>query len=154
MSNRRLIGPLGTAARVLVGGALLGLALVAPDWWGNGVQLRDALLALGGFAGVLLLGFVAGQLSPGQPLRATGELGSCISIAVAAALFAVPLTKDAATLFYGGSMLLAAARGSVGCEVSAFSNWLLLRDDQVGCMVFGPVDDLEERLSRRRAERA
>ncbi|HEV3400524.1 MAG TPA: hypothetical protein VG078_01785 [Acidimicrobiales bacterium] len=37
-------------------------------------------------------------------------------------------------------MLVAAARGFAGCEVLAFSNWVLARDDQVGCLVFAPVD--------------
>jgi hypothetical protein len=51
--------------------------------------------------------------------------------------------SDAALIFYGASMLLAAARGYAGCEVLAVSNWMLRRDDQVGCAVFAPVDHLE-----------
>jgi hypothetical protein len=49
-------------------------------------------------------------------------------------------------VFYGTSMLLAALRGYAGCEVLAASNWLLGRDDQVGCLVFSPIDHLERRL--------
>ncbi len=52
-------------------------------------------------------------------------------------------TSDAALIFYGASMLLAAVRGYAGCEVLAVSNWLLRRDDQVGCVVFAPVDLVE-----------
>jgi hypothetical protein len=51
-------------------------------------------------------------------------------------------------LFYGSSMLLAAARGYAGCEVPAASNWVLRRDDQVGCVLFWPVDETERRLLR------
>ncbi len=51
-------------------------------------------------------------------------------------------------MFYGASMLLAAARGYAGCEVLAISNWLLRRDDQVGCVVFWPIDQLEHHLRR------
>ncbi len=40
-------------------------------------------------------------------------------------------------------MLLAAARGYGGCEVLAISNWILHRDDQIGCLVLGPIDDYE-----------
>jgi len=54
-------------------------------------------------------------------------------------------TSDAALIFYGASMLLAAARGYAGCEVLAVTNWLLRRDDQVGCVLFAPVDALERR---------
>jgi len=45
-------------------------------------------------------------------------------------------------------MLLAAVRGYAGCELLAVSNWLLRRDDQVGCVVYGPVDFAESRLRR------
>lgn len=58
---------------------------------------------------------------------------------------ALAFTSDAALIFYGASMLLAAARGYAGCEVTAISNWLLHRDDQVGCVLFWPVDCLERR---------
>jgi len=43
-------------------------------------------------------------------------------------------------------MLLAALRGYGGCEVLAISNWVLGRDDQVGCFVLSPVDHMEHRL--------
>jgi hypothetical protein len=39
-------------------------------------------------------------------------------------------------------MLLAALRGCASCEGLAISNWLLRRDDQVGCVVFAPTDHL------------
>lgn len=52
-------------------------------------------------------------------------------------------TSDAALLFYGASMLLAAACGYAGCEVLAVPNWLLRREDQVGYVLFAPVDAIE-----------
>jgi len=58
------------------------------------------------------------------------------------------ITSDAALIFYGSSMLLAAVRGYRGCELLAVSNWVLGRDDQIGCVVFSPVDHLERRLNR------
>jgi hypothetical protein len=36
-------------------------------------------------------------------------------------------------------MLLAALRDSAGCEVLAVSDWVVRRDDHVGCVVLGPV---------------
>jgi hypothetical protein len=62
--------------------------------------------------------------------------------------YAPPLafTSVAALVFYGASMLLAALRGYSGCEVTAISNWMLGRDDQVGCLVLSPVDELERRV--------
>ncbi|MGH8998881.1 MAG: hypothetical protein ACRDY7_05765 [Acidimicrobiia bacterium] len=66
-------------------------------------------------------------------------------------LYLLEPTSDATLIFYGASMWLAALRGNAGCEVLALSNWLLDRDDQVGCALFGPVDQLEHRTGRRPA---
>jgi len=77
-------------------------------------------------------------------------LGDLVYIAVFVALYLTPsyapalsVTSDAALLFYGTSMLVAAVRGYVGCEVLAVSNWVLRRDDQIGCMLFWPPDTAE-----------
>jgi hypothetical protein len=43
------------------------------------------------------------------------------------ALYLPEPTSDAALIFYGASMLLAALRGYAGCEVLAVSNWRLRR---------------------------
>jgi hypothetical protein len=79
-------------------------------------------------------------------VRATGPLAHVRKVAVFFLLFATPwyapglwVTSDAALLFYGASMLLAALRGYTGCEVVAISNWLLRRDDQAGCLLFSPL---------------
>ncbi len=55
------------------------------------------------------------------------------------------MTRGSA-VFYGANMLLAAAVGYAGCEVLAISNWMLKRDDQIGCLLFSPVDVVEAKL--------
>jgi hypothetical protein len=55
-------------------------------------------------------------------------------------------TSAAALVFYGASMLLAALRGYSACEVLAVSNWILGRDDQIGCLVLSPIDAAEARV--------
>ena len=39
----------------------------------------------------------------------------------------------------------AAIRGYAGCEALAISNWLLKRDDQLGCLFFSPIDYAERK---------
>ncbi|HEX6301230.1 MAG TPA: hypothetical protein VF148_12255 [Acidimicrobiia bacterium] len=56
---------------------------------------------------------------------------------------ALSVTSGAALIFFGSSMLVAAVRGYRGCEVLAVSNWILVRDDQVGCVLFSPIDRVE-----------
>lgn len=82
--------------------------------------------------------------------QATGPLATTLNMLILFALLLTPLyapplsfTSNAALVFYGASLLLAALRGYAGCEVLAVSNWLLRRDDQVGCMVLSPIDHLE-----------
>jgi hypothetical protein len=137
------IGPAGTAARVIVGGLLLGS--VAQGHVARGFHLSSWVLGLVGFPVLLLAGqWLRARRTPTQ-LRATGPVGHALNLALFLALYLVESTSDAALIFYGASMLLAALRGYAGCEVLAVSNWLLRRDDQVGCAVFWPIDQLERR---------
>ena len=77
------------------------------------------------------------------PLRAIGPLAHLLNLVVAAVLFALPATAGPTFVFYGASMLVAALRRTGGCEVTAISNLLLHRGDQIGCALFGPIDRLE-----------
>jgi alkylmercury lyase len=65
-----------------------------------------------------------------RPPRAPAELR------VIVALLSNRYTGDAVALFYAATLLVAAWRGQAGCEVTVLSNWILRRDDQVGCPVF------------------
>ena len=146
----RAIGPAGTAARVLLGGYMVGSVIEAeitdgftPLLWVVGVIA---------FPGVLLAAHWAWARRGGRQLHATGPIPHLITLGAFMALTFIPeynqaidVTGDAAVVFFGASMLLASARGYAGCEILAISNWLLRRDDQVGCIVFAPVDYAESR---------
>jgi hypothetical protein len=146
--ERRSIGPWGTGARVVVGVLLVGS--VAVGHLTGGFDPWAWVLGLVGFP-LLVLAWQRWRASRHpHRLQATGPLAHLVNIAVFAALYLTPsyapalsVTSDAALLFYRTSMLLAALRGYAGCEVLAVSNWVLRRDDQIGCMVFGPVDSAE-----------
>lgn len=146
----RAIGRAGTAARILVGVVLLASVLSgeASRGW-HPVAWVLALLVFP--VAALAAAWLRARRHPAG-LRATGPAGHAVNAAVFAVLYATPwyapplgFTSDAALIFYGASLLLAAARGYAGCEVLAVPNWLLHRDDQVGCVVFAPVDALERR---------
>lgn len=148
--SRRQIGPLGAASRLALGGYLVW-TLVDPPF-PRGVSPWS--IAVGLF--VLPALFTGWQWLRARnhpaPLRATGPLATAINFAGFPALYFTPIyapslawTQDAAVLFYGVAMLLAAIRGYAGCEVLAISNWLLRRDDHIGCLIFSPIDQLERR---------
>jgi hypothetical protein len=148
--RRRAIGLLGTLARLGVGGWLLvdvATAFQVAEWY-------EPVLGLVIFPALLMFGQWLRLRYTVAPLRATGPVSVLVNVAIFLALWLTPwyfppvaFTSDAVLYFAGASMLVAAVRGYAGCEVLAVSNWLLGRDDQVGCFVFAPLDALEARLS-------
>jgi hypothetical protein len=139
-ARQRKIGPLGTTARIVVGALLLGS--VTQGHLARGFHLSAWALGLVGFPAVLVgLQWLRARRTPTR-LEATGAVGHALNLAVFLVLYLLEPTSDAALIFYGASMWLAALRGYAGCEVLAVSNWLLGRDDQVGCAVFWPIDQL------------
>jgi hypothetical protein len=147
--RRRRIGPLGTIGRVVVGGALVGSVV-----WGHagsGIGAGAWLIGLGAFPALTIVSqrWRAGR-NPSRLVWMTGPIGHVMTLAVLMALYltwwyapAVSELSDAALIFYGTTMLVAAARGYAGCEVLAISNWVLRRDDEVGCLLFEPLDRVE-----------
>lgn len=145
MKTRREIGPVGTGARVLVGLFALYIASGStfpfePD------EAVIGLVALPGLA--VALGLLARRYTH-RPIRFTGPLGIALNLTVMVALFANPYTSGGAAIFYGTTMLIAAWRGQAGCEGTVISNWILGRNDQIGCPIFEPLDVLDAHLRRR-----
>ena len=151
--DNRGIGPLGTAARLGVGLLLVGSVILGQ----LATHLAPASWALG------LLGFPALVLAwhgwqvhrHPAPIAVTSRLTSLLGVALFLALYftwwyapTLSVTSDAALIFFGGSLLLAAFRGDAGCEILSSSNWLLHRHDQIACTVFFPIDALERRGTR------
>lgn len=158
-NGRRQIGTVGTTARVVIGLLLLLYGLVGGRVDLTGGEVRTGFdplsVAIGvvAFPAVLLAWQWLRARSNPTRYEATGPLGTAINITVFIALVLTPVyarplafTSNAALVFYGASMLVAAVRGYGGCEVLAVSNWILRRDDQIGCLVLSPIDDFERRL--------
>jgi hypothetical protein len=137
------LGPAGRWARLGVGLAAVALALLegGPNW-------RDAMLGL-----VVMPALAAGVMAlrvwhwP-RPLRVLGPRGHVLGMAIMLLLMVPPVVDGAALVFYGVAMLTTAARGHASSELTAVSNVVLGRDDQVGCDMLTPVDLVEQRLRR------
>ncbi len=141
----RSIGSLGTATRILVGLLLLSIGIIYAAsgrsfWW----QLA---LGLAGFPAALMLVQLARLTLTKARLHETGSLATWINCAALVVLLVAWPTRNATLIFLGASMLAAALRGYSGCETLAVSNWLLRRDDQVGCLLLSPIDRLEAQRS-------
>jgi hypothetical protein len=151
--RRRRIGPAGTIARLILGSTLVGSVV-----WGHARSGPDPWAWVIGLAVLPGLTIVWQQRQARRhPTRLewlTGPFGHVTTLAVFLALYltswyAPPISvlSDAALIFYGTTMLVAAGRGYAGCEVLAISNWLLHRDDQVGCLLFAPIERIEARAA-------
>jgi hypothetical protein len=147
MTRTRDIGPIGTAARVLIALVLLYIAGGASlDSWG--IEWEDAIVGLVALpALVVALGLAARRYARG-PIRFMGPLGVALNLVVIAALLSNEYTGGGATIFYGATLLIAAWRGQPGCEGTVVSNLVLGRDDQIGCPAFAPIDEVEAHLRR------
>ena len=154
--ERRAIGPFSTAARAVVGGGIVTIVV-----WDHAIGGVDVwawvigLLALPGLTVAVMRWRAARHPEPLALL--TGPLGYALWCATVCAIFAalwfapsLSVLSDAALVFVGITMLVAAFRGYAGCEVLAISNWVLRRDDQIGCLVFAPVDIVEASRSDHR----
>jgi hypothetical protein len=127
---------LGTTAHVLVGALLLGNVIQGhlPSPRLPPVRLGTGLLSFP----AVLVGLQGSWSDTPDPPRAASPVSHALNLAVFVILYLLEPTGDAALIFYGASMSLAALRGYAGCEVLGVSNWLLHRDDQVGCTSSGP----------------
>jgi hypothetical protein len=148
---RRRIGPIGTASRVIVGLGLLFIAGGASvsSWEVEWFDLLVGFVALPAIT--IAFGLIARRYATGS-VHFTGPLGIVLNVVVIVALLANEYTGGGATLFYGATMLIAAWMGQPGCESTVISNVFLRRDDQVGCPVHGPVDEVEGRLRGRKLD--
>ena len=146
------IGPIGTMARLG-----LGLGLAGSVVHGQlATRLAPATWALGliGFSALVLVWHWWRIRRDPAPFRDTSPLSFVLSVALPLALYftwwyapAFSVTSDAVLLFVGSSMVLAALRNYAGCEMLAFSNWMLHRTDRIACAFFTPLDSLEQRGS-------
>jgi hypothetical protein len=153
-TGEREIRVAGTIARLIVGAIFVGS--VIPGHM-RAFHPLPWILGLVVFPGLALGSQWLRVRYTSSRLQATGPVAQLLNIAVFFALYLTFLyapswtfTSDAALLFYGTSMLLAAARGYAGCEVLTISNWVLGRNDQIGCLLFGPLDAIEARRHRDR----
>ena len=150
-ASGRQIGPIGTTARFLGGGLAIGLPVAL-----DGFSLLEAGIALvalpliAAIAAPLLTAFYR-RLYP-RALQSRhlfcSPLGCTLIVAMSAANAALVSPTSAngnvtIWVWLGASMLLAAARGYAGCEVLAVSNLITGRRDQIGCILYSPIDAAE-----------
>ena len=150
----REIGPIGTVTRLVVALFLLYIAFVdgppLADGFEWGLRWYDLVVGAVALPAIMLgFGLAARRYAPGN-VRFMGVAGTLLNGAVLVAL-ANPYTGGGAALFYGSTILIAVARGQAGCEGTVLPNWVLHRNDQIGCPAFTPIDVAEARMREGRS---
>lgn len=141
----RELGRYGTAARAAVGIAFLYLGVVGLPpvhllaWW-------QILIGLVGFPAVVAALQLGRLLFTRERLTLNGPVALIINFVVFLALVIFEPTRGATLTFLGAAMIFAAVRGVGGCEVISISNWVLGREDELGCPLFWPIDSRESRV--------
>jgi hypothetical protein len=149
----RRIGPIGTASRALAGLALLYLAVSDGGRLSWDLRWYEVALGVGVLPAAMVgIGLAARRLADG-PVRFTGPFSIAVNAALGVALLANEVTAGGAALFVGTTLIVAAWRAQPGCELTVLSNSILRRDDQIGCFVFTPIDEVEARLAARTRQR-
>jgi hypothetical protein len=145
--STRRIGPIGTTTRLIAAAALLYLALFDGTTWG--LRWYDAVLGLVLLPALILALALVARHRGTDAIRFTGAAGTMLNCAVIVALLANRYTAGGAELFYGITLIAAAWHAQPGCEATVISNWILRRDDQIGCPTFSPIDHAEARRANR-----
>ena len=157
-STKREIGPIGTAARVVGGltAVALPIGLGGFGWWDAAAVLVALPLVATGAAVLIIAGYR--RLAPDALVRhqaicsgpACWLIATVIGATVAIDVLTPASGEVALWVWLGGSMLVAAARGYGGCEVLAIPNLITGRRDQIGCILYTPIDRAEARRAARR----
>lgn len=151
----RDIGPIGTATRLLGGVVAIALpvALAGIGWWDVGmalIALPVVALAAGELVTTVYDRYAPEALAKRDAI-CSGPACWTWAIVIVAATGLAAMTPASAVAFWvwlGASLLVAAARGYGGCELLAFPNLIRGRREQIGCMLYGPIDALERRRGR------
>jgi hypothetical protein len=147
----REIGPIGSASRVLGGlvAIALPIALWGFTWWDAAIALV-ALPLIAVLAAVLTTAIwrklAPRSLSAHHVICSPAGCSLLFLVVIANAALVSPTPADGNVTIWvwlGASMLLAAARGYGGCEVLAVSNLITRRRDQIGCLLYTPIDRWE-----------
>ena len=154
MTEKRGIGPVGTALRVVTGVGLFYLAVGPGESSGWGVEWYEPVVGFVALPAIAVLLGLAARRFAGRPVRFNGPLGVATNLIVIVALASNPYTGGGAALFYGATLFVGAWRGQAGCEATVLPNVIFGRDDQIGCPTFSPVDAVEDHLRRRHATAA
>ncbi|MCZ6616938.1 MAG: hypothetical protein O7E57_02305 [Gammaproteobacteria bacterium] len=136
--------PIGRILRFGMGAFMLALVvpeIIQASWRTNGLVV--AVIA-GLIAGYTAIHLAVWRLAP----NLNRWLGAVIAVTPVALLFVFGGTigQIASVAYVGGSLLIDSINGDAGCEVMAVPALLLKKRTHLACLLFSPLDWLEDKL--------
>ncbi len=145
MSEGRTAKPVGRVLRLLMGTALTIRAAQQMISGDTTLNLQAAGIVLG-----LLLLYTVIHLAISRFVPSINAwLGAVIALVPAILVFALvdPSLRFSLVLFIGVSLIVTAVRADGGCEVMTLPGMLLGKRTHLVCIVFSPLDWIEDRLT-------
>jgi hypothetical protein len=136
--------PVGRILRFLMGGFML--TLIAPAI-ASATSKSGAMIA--GTIVALLVGYTAIHLAVWRFAPDLNRwLGGVVAVTPAVLLFGFGggIGQVSAVGYIGGSLLIDSINGDAGCEVMAIPGLICGKRTHLACLVFSPLDWLEEKL--------
>ena len=146
MSEGRTAGPVGRVLRLLAGAAL---TIHAAQHMISGDTTQN-LQAVGIVFGLVLL-YTGAHLAVSRFVPSINAwFGAVVALlpAVLVVVLVDPSLQFAVVLFIGVSLLVTAVRADGGCEVMTLPALLLGKRTHLVCLVFSPLDWIEDKLTR------
>ena len=145
MSEGRTAKPVGRVLRLLMGTALTMHAAQHMISGDTTLNLQSTGIVLG-----LLLLYTGVHFAISRFLPSINAwLGAVIALAPAILVFALvdPSLRFSVVLFIGVSLVVTAIRADGGCEVMTLPGMLMGKRTHLVCIVFSPLDWIEEKLT-------
>jgi len=140
--------PIGRVLRFLMAGFLI--AIVAPNYLASSWQFNLKIVAA---IGALTILYTAMHLLMSKyVLRLNRWLGAVLAITPAVLFFVLGgvIGQIGAVSYIGGSLFIDSINGDSGCEVMALPGILSGERTHLACLVFTPLDWIEEKLTFKR----
>ncbi|MFQ5549467.1 MAG: hypothetical protein ACE5FV_14335 [Woeseia sp.] len=137
-------GPIGRILRFITAGFLF--VTVAPHYltasWQSNLKIAAAI------AGLVILYTTMHLIIAKYVPRLNRWLGALLAVAPAAALFLIGggIGQMGALSYVGGSLFIDSLNGDSGCEVMAVPGIVCNERTHLACILFSPLDWLEQKL--------
>ena len=146
MNEGRTAKPVGRVLRLLMGTALTLVSIRGLILGDTTLSLQVAGIMLGLFAFYVVVQLAISRFVP----SINAWLGAVLAVAPVFLVYALagPPGRLGSLLFIGVSLVVTAIRSDGGCEVMTLPGMLMGKRTHLVCIVFTPLDWIEDKLTR------